>query len=209
MKFCPKCGNEVKIDAKFCGKCGEAFKLVNQATATQATQPQPLQTSTSTKPRFDIKAKGMQIVTQLQQSGKKEKIIRVLVVLAAVGFIFFGWRYFTQRDYRQAMDTAESYFEQGKYGDALKFYQQAHDYKPGDEKVIEMGQHAEDLGNYWYSINEDDYLEDELALAEELDAKVESLEVENPSIQEKYQEAADTLKETSGYRLRKSISDRY
>ncbi|MDF7639544.1 zinc-ribbon domain-containing protein [Lactobacillus sp. ESL0791] len=80
-KFCPQCGNEVKITAKFCPHCGADLSKV-QVSQTAADEPKRRQTTTASK---TVKA-------PKRPMKKKTKVIIAVVAVLAVLFIgFYTW----------------------------------------------------------------------------------------------------------------------
>ena len=229
IKFCPSCGNKVNAGAKFCGKCGRS--LVNESvpdnTATEKRSSINTQKvaegidaakegAQKTASRIMKAAEDSQITDRVQSSinslnqqpEKKAKVLKIGGVVIALIIVIFGWNWFSNKDYRQAMANGDSYFSQGEFGKASEFYQQAHDQKPGDEKATEMRNHAQELGNYWTMINEDDgFPGSRSRTVEEIEAKAD--QIKDKAIKAKYTEASEAIKNSNQYKLEERIGQKY
>lgn len=135
-------------------------------------------------------------------------MLKIGGAVIAVIIIIFGWSWFSNKDYRQAMANGESYFSQGEYPKAIDFYQQAHDLKPGDEKATEMRRYSEELSGYWTMINEDDgFPGSRSQTIEEIEARAN--QIKDKTIKAKYTEASEAIKNSNQYKLEERISQKY
>ncbi|MBO0409419.1 zinc ribbon domain-containing protein [Enterococcus hulanensis] len=229
IKFCPSCGNKVSAGAKFCGKCG--CSLVNdfESNHTESEKNSTIskqkvaegidaakEGAQKTASRIKKAAEDSQITDKVQSSihslnqqpEKKARVLKIGGAVIALIIIVFGWNWFSNKDYRQAMANGDSYFSQGEFGKASEFYQQAHDQKPGDEKATEMRSYAQELGNYWTMINEDDgFPGSRSQTVEEIEGKAN--QIKDKMIKAKYTEAAEAIKNSDQYKLEERIGKKY
>ena len=229
IKFCPSCGNKVNVGAKFCGTCG-----LNLSSKSESNNPESEKKSSINKQKvaegIDVAKEGAQktatrikkaaedsqitdkvqssIHSLNQQPEKKAKILKIGGTVIALIIIVFGWNWFSNKDYRQAMANGESYFSQGEYPKAIDFYQQAHDLKPGDEKATEMRRYSEELSGYWLMINEvEDFPGSRSQTAEGIEAKAD--QIKDKTVKAKYTEAAEAIKNSDQYKLEERIGKKY
>lgn len=229
IKFCPSCGNKVSAGAKFCGKCGRSLVNESEPNNTEAEKKSSInkqkvsegidaakEGAQKTATRIKKAAEESQITDKVQSSihslnqqpEKKAKILKIGGAFIALIIIVFGWNWFSNKDYRQAMANGESYFSQGEYPKAIDFYQQAHDLKPGDEKATKMRRHSEELSGYWLMINEvEDFPGSRSQTAEEIEAKAN--QIKDNKIKAKYTEAAEAIKNSDQYKLEERIGKKY
>ena len=229
IKFCPSCGNKVSAGAKFCGKCGRSLVNDFESNNTESEKNSTInkqkvaegidaakEGAQKTASRIKKAAEDSQITDKVQSSihslnqqpEKKAKVLKISGAVIALIIIVFGWNWFSNKDYRQAMANGDSYFSQGEFGKASELYQQAHDQKPGDEKATEMRSYAQELGNYWTMINEDDgFPGSRSQTVEEIEAKAN--QIKDKMIKAKYTEAAEAIKNSSQYKLEERIGKKY
>lgn len=231
IKFCPYCGNVLKnAEAKFCGKCGEALVMVQEGNEKKEVlkesssqkehiqQPfsqtkegakeamSQLKKATEGSSEWSNKAKNY-IEETKQNPTKKQRMIKVVGGLMVIFLLFFGWNWFSNKDYKQAMANGDSYFSKGEFGKAVEFYQQAGEEKPGNKRATEMREYSQDLSQYWVQINEDDFPGSRSQAVEEIETKAN--EVKDKKIKEKYTEAADYIKNSQQYQLEERIGNKY
>lgn len=229
IKFCPSCGNKVNVGAKFCGTCGLNLSSKSESNNPESEKKSSINKQTvaegidvakegaqKTASRIKKAAEDIQITDKVQSSihslnqqpEKKAKVLKIGGAVIAIIIIAFGWNWFSNKDYRQAMANGDSYFSQGEFGKASEFYQQAHDQKPGDEKATEMRSYAQELGSYWIMINEDDgFPGSRSQTVEEIEAKAN--QIKDRTIKAKYTEAAEAIKNSDQYKLEERISQKY
>jgi len=229
IKFCPSCGNKVSAGAKFCGKCGRSLVNDFESNNTESEKNSTInkqkvaegigaakEGAQKTASRIKKAAEDSQITDKVQSSihslnqqpEKKAKVLKISGAVIALIIIVFGWNWFSNKDYRQAMANGDSYFSQGQYPKAVDFYQQAHDLKPGDEKATEMRRYSEELSGYWLMINEvEDFPGSRSQTVEEIEGKAD--QIKDQAIKGKYTEAAEAIKNSDQYKLEERIGEKY
>lgn len=229
IKFCPSCGNKVSVGARFCGKCGRSLANESKKNNPESEKKSSInkqkvsegidaakEGAQKTASRIKKAAEDSQITDKVQSSihslnqqpEKKAKILKIGGAVIALIIIVFGWNWFSNKDYRQAMANGESYFSQGEYPKAIDFYQQAHDLKPRDEKATEMRRHSEELSGYWLMINEvEDFPGSRSQTVEEIEAKAD--QIKDKTVKAKYTEAAEVIKNSDQYKLEERIGKKY
>lgn len=90
MKFCPKCGTELKEETKWCGKCGHSFKT-KVTDEDQATPSNELNENNNEKLTSDKS-------TVEKKSKKIPATLGILFVLFLGVLMFFGYGYFFGSD---------------------------------------------------------------------------------------------------------------
>lgn len=214
--------------AKFCGKCGTPIQPISQERSTNSKTKASIDkeaisngvntakdSAQKTASKLKQVASESQITDKVQaslaslnrQPAKKAKILKIAGGIAIIVVLFFGWNWFSNRDYRQAMANGDSYFSQGEYPQAIEFYQQAHDEKPGDERAMEMRGYSQELSDYWVMINQDNFWGSRNQAVEEIEGRAE--QISDSKIKDKYLEAAETIKNSNQYQLEERIGDKY
>lgn len=151
------------------------------------------------------KEQAQQLKSQYDQKDPetKKKIFRIGGGILLACLLIFGFMWFQGRDYRQAMANGDTYFQQGEYGEAQNYYKQAHDEKPGDEKALEMRDHAKILGNSWIGINDGWDGRSAITAYNQLQSKLKGIEDEK--IRLAYQDTVDAIENNQQYKLERRL----
>lgn len=230
IQFCPYCGSSLQnTEAKFCGKCGESLVVLQGNRAVESTQKESgiqkeqvhqkiAQTKEGTKEAFSklkkateesqFTDKAKSYVSKINQNPqKKTKLVKIAGAILVIILLFLGWNWFSNKDYRQAMSTGDSYFTRGEYGEAETYYKQAHDLKPGDSKALLWYDSTTELGQYWRWINGDNFDGSAVSVYEELETKIST--IKDKKIKKAYEEAYDAIPDTLSFQVEARTVERY
>ncbi len=133
MKYCPYCGNPLEDEMIFCNKCGKPFPILSDIDNNPANGPQRNVSyenqSTTTPP-------------------KKNGFLRVIIIILALAVACtYGWKYYQAYEAQKAAEAAAaaaaeaeknynngvSYYNNGKYSQALTCFNNAGDSFPNIE----------------------------------------------------------------------------
>lgn len=194
----PESKTTQKIDDKGQNKTIEAQDKIRAATNTAKDFTQK---ATNKAAEMANKIPMDSIKQATSKNGNKLPLIIGIVVLIVIGGFFIHWS--SNSDYRAAMKSADSYFADGKYGDAEEQYKKAHDLN-GDDKSLEYYDYAKELGQAWRKINDGDYKYDsiytntsERSLYDNLVSETSSIQDED--VQKAYKETTDRMANNAGY----------
>ena len=151
------------------------------------------------------KKQAQQLKSQYDQKPPetKKKIYRIGGGILIACLVIFGFMWYQGKDYRQAMANGDTYFQQGEYGEAQKYYKQAHDEKPGDEKALEMRDHAKILGNSWIGLNDGWDGRSAITAYNQLQGKLKGIEDEK--IRLAYQDTIDAFENNQQYQVERRL----
>lgn len=230
IQFCPYCGNKLQnSEAKFCGKCGETLEILHGGVQSgsvkkesniqkEQVQQQINQTREGAKETFSklkkatgdnqLTSKAKIYTSNLNKNPQqKKRLIKGASGILVIVVLIFGWNWFSNRDYRQAMATGDSYFSRGEYGEAVTYYKQAHDLKPGDSKALLWYDSTAELGQYWIWINEGDFEGSSVSAYEDLEEKIPT--IKDKKIKEAYEEAYEAIPNTLTFQIESRTVERY
>lgn len=146
--FCVKCGAELKPNAKFCSKCGSPVSLPPAAEEVKVN-------------REEIPAPEIPKVQENSKAVPKKKknpialiVVLLLAVCAAAGAIV----YFNSDayHYKKNMKTANAFYEEGNYKEALEAYNAALEINQESEEAV-AGKIASYMGLGEQLYREEDY----------------------------------------------------
>lgn len=186
-----------KVDDKGQNKTTEAQDKIRAATNTAKDFTQK-----ATNKAAEMANKiPMDSIKQATTNGNKLPLIIGIVVLIVIGGFFIHWS--SNSDYRAAMKSADSYFADGKYGDAEEQYKKAHDLN-SDDKSLEYYDYAKELGQAWRKINDGEYKYDSIYTNTSERSLYDNLVSETSSIQDEdvkkaYKETTDRMADDAGY----------
>lgn len=151
------------------------------------------------------KEQAQQLKSQYDQKDPetKKKIFRIGGGILIACVLIFGFMWFQGKDYRQAMANGDTYFQQGEYGEAQNYYKQAHDERPGDEKALEMRDHAKLLGNSWIGINDGWDGRSAITVYNQLQSKLKG--IEDDKIRLAYQDTIDAIENNQQYKVERRL----
>lgn len=146
--FCVKCGAELKPNAKFCSKCGSPVSLPPAAEEVKVN-------------REEIPAPEIPKVQENSEAvpKKKKKPIALIVVLllavcaAAGAIVYFNSDAY---HYKKNMKTANAFYEEGNYKEALEAYNAALEINQESEEAV-AGKIASYMGLGEQLYREEDY----------------------------------------------------
>lgn len=194
----PESKTTQKVDDKGQNKTIEAQEKIRAATNTAKDFTQK---ATNKAAEMANKIPMDSIKQATSKNGNKLPLIIGIVVLIVIGGFFIHWS--SNSDYRAAMKSADSYFADGKYGDAEEQYKKAHDLN-GDDKSLEYYDYAKELGQAWRKINDGDYKYDSIYTNTSERSLYDNLVSETSSIQDDdvkkaYKETTDRMADDAGY----------
>lgn len=233
IKYCPNCGHEVQSTTNFCGKCGfsvgklrerisEPVKVTQEQTTISKNdlpQDKPKVKLSSqvneAKDKFktaisdkDWAEKAQQYVSKNKFSQEQvKKVLSIVGAVVAILVLWFGWSWFQNRDFRQAVSIADSYFDRGEYGEAVQKYQEVRQMKPNDKKVVARYDQAKELGEYWAWINDNNFPNGASVAHKELTESMSN--VKDKKAKKAYQEALNGIEQTSSYQIEERIEKKY
>lgn len=151
------------------------------------------------------KKQAQQLKSQYDQKDPetKRKIVRIGGGILIACVLIFGFMWYQGKDYRQAMSNGDTYFQRGEYGEAQNYYKQAHDEKPGDEKSLEMRDHARTLGDSWIGINDGWDGRSPIKVYNQLQSKLKS--IEDDKLRLAYQDTIDAIENNRQYKLERQL----
>ena len=146
--FCVKCGAEIKPNAKFCSKCGSPVSLPSAAAEVKVNKEEvPV-------PEVPKVQENSEAVPK-----KKKKPIALIVVLllavctAAGAIVYFNSDAY---HYKKNMKTANAFYEEGNYKEALEAYNAALEINRESEEAV-AGKIASYMGLGEQLYREEDY----------------------------------------------------
>lgn len=208
MNFCPNCGKPVNENAKFCGSCGKSL-LYKEVKENEISSDSKLDLG---RDQVTQSLKNISERVATPKQGKRpsatiKKILPLVGIVLAIAVVSFGVQRFSNKDYREAYSNGEYLFEEGKYGDAMQYFDQAHQLDPKNEDAIEMFDYSKELAKVWTAINADTFDGSSQELYESVKSKAENLK--NKEVKAAYENAATGIENTSSYQIEDRIGKKY
>lgn len=137
MKFCGKCGQELKDDARFCDSCGNIIRIPNE----EGSIPAELDTSKQSLNAMES-ANGTGTATPIQTkppgTGKTKIIIGSILTVVLIMGGFWGWNSFgTEARMQAKLDLAVKYLSENDYEKAILAFNDAIKIDPKEVKAYQ------------------------------------------------------------------------